>query len=100
MPDFYISSVRYDSTGQHIEWVKTHKVTYNQDKSSFDTAGSMNSRKFVTELISSGKVTFKTVVKKADGSYSEGEDVRIVRRYLTTDPNNTTKDNLGELPKF
>jgi hypothetical protein len=27
MADFYISAIRMDSTGQHIEWVKTHKKT-------------------------------------------------------------------------
>ena len=30
MTDFYISAIRMDNKGQHIEWVKTHKNIDNK----------------------------------------------------------------------
>ncbi|MDM2857201.1 DUF3892 domain-containing protein [Citrobacter sp. Cpo071] len=99
MVDFYISAVRMDSTGQHIEWVKTHKITSN---STFNSEGSINSRKFVGELISTGKVSFKTLVKnRSTGAWSTGATVEVMADgYITTDPNKTKRDNLGNLPTF
>lgn len=93
MTDFYISAVRYDSTNKHIDWVKTHRA------SPFDPVGSNNSRQFIVELISSGKVTFKTVLNQG-GKNVEGQDVRVSGGFLTTDANATTKDNLSALPTF
>lgn len=77
MPDFYISAVKYNQAQTHIEKVRTHKVTINnQGKKSFDTTGSENTRKFIAELILTGKVSFKTLTKKSN-FYSEGQDVRV-----------------------
>ncbi len=42
MVDFYISAIKMDSAGQHIEFVKVHKI--NRD-GSWNTAGSISSRK-------------------------------------------------------
>lgn len=97
MSDFYISAIRMDSTGQHIEWVKTHKVT----NKTFDNSGSVNSRKFVGELISTGKISFKTIVKNSAGTWNIGAKVEVMSDgYITTDPNKTKRDNLGNLPTF
>ncbi|HDT3001171.1 DUF3892 domain-containing protein [Proteus mirabilis] len=99
MADFYISAIRMDSKGQHIEWVKTHK---NIDNKSLDSKGSINSRKFVGELISSGKITFKTVIwNQSTKKWDIGAIVEVMASgYITTDPNRTKLDNLGNLPLF
>ncbi|EJF7712268.1 TPA: DUF3892 domain-containing protein [Proteus mirabilis] len=99
MADFYISAIRMDSKGQHIEWVKTHK---NIDNKSLDSKGSINSRKFVGELISSGKITFKTVIwNQSTKKWDIGAVVEVMASgYITTDPNRTKLDNLGNLPLF
>ncbi|BEN45643.1 DUF3892 domain-containing protein [Serratia marcescens] len=99
MTDFYISAIRMDSKGQHIEWVKTHK---NIDNKSLDLEGSVNSRKFVGELISSGKITFRTVTwNQSTKKWDIGAVVEVMASgYITTDPNKTELDNLGNLPKF
>lgn len=99
MTDFYISAIRMDSEGQHIEWVKTHK---NVDNKSLDTKGSVNSRKFISELIKTGKVTFQTVIwNSAMNKWTIGAGVEVMDNgFITTDPNKTKSDNLGSLPKF
>lgn len=97
MTDFYISAIRMDSAGQHIERVKTHKITGN----TFDITGSDNSRMFVGELISTGKVSFTTITKNFSGKWQLGAKVEVMSDgYITTDPNKTKRDNLGNLPKF
>jgi len=99
MTDFYISAIRMDSNDQHIEWVKTHKKTSDN---SLDTAGSVNSRKFIFELISTGKVTIKTVTwNPSTKKWAIGAKVEATKSgYITTDPNKSKVDNLGNLPNF
>jgi hypothetical protein len=99
MTDFYISAIRMDSTGQHIEWVKTHKKTGDN---SLDSKGSTNSRKFIGELISTGKIVFKTVTwDNSAQEWTIGAKVEVTEfGYITTAPNKTTLDNLGNLPNF
>lgn len=99
MTDFYISAIRMDSTGQHIEWVKTHKKTSD---SAMQTSGSVNSRQFIAELISIGRVEFRTVTWNSSTSkWAIGAKVEVMADgYITTDPNKTKKDNLGNLPEF
>ena len=99
MTDFYISAIRMDSTGEHIEFVKTHKRT---GMGTLDNAGSVNSRKFVGELISTGKIEFRTIVWNASkGQWDLGAKVEVTSTgYITTHPNKSALDNLGELPKF
>lgn len=99
MTDFYISAIRMDSTGQHIEGVKTHKKTSD---TSLEPTGSVNSRQFIGELISTGRVEFRTVIWDSnDKKWAIGAKVEVMADgYITTDPNKTKKDNLGNLPKF
>lgn len=99
MTDFYISAVRMDSKGQHIEWVKTHK---NVDNKSLEPEGSVNSRKFIGELINTGKITFRTVIwNQSTKLWDLGSVVEVMANgYITTDPNKTKFDNLGNLPTF
>lgn len=99
MTDFYISAIRMDNTGQHIEWVKVHKKISD---TSLEPKGSTSSRKFVGELISTGKVVFKTVTWDAGNrKWTIGAKVEVMSDgYITTDRNKTTRDNLGNLPTF
>ncbi|MEG2734517.1 MAG: DUF3892 domain-containing protein [Hafnia sp.] len=99
MADFYISAIRMDSTGQHIDWVKTHKKT---SSTSLEPKGSTNSRQFVGELISTVNIEFRTVIWDAvNKKWNIGAKVEVMTDgYITTDPNKTKSDNLGNLPKF
>ena len=98
MLKFYISAIQMDKTGQHIEWVKTHSVKNDI----FDTKGSINSRKFIVELIETGYITFETIFwNKNIKMWEPGAKVNIVdKQYITTEPNETKRDNLGNLPTF
>lgn len=94
MTDFYISGICRDSTGKHIQDVKIIKASKNGKEAS------VNSRQFVAELLKAGKATFKTIIY-ADGKWVYGANVHVIEDiYLTTDPNSTTRDNLGKLPVF
>ncbi|MGC0860007.1 hypothetical protein WKG86_13495 [Pantoea agglomerans] len=47
-----------------------------------------------------GKATFKTITF-VNGQWVYGANVHVIDDiYLTTDPNSTTRDNLGNLPVF
>jgi len=94
MADFYISGIRRDSTGKHIQYVKIIQAGKNGKDAS------VNSRQFVAELIKAGKATFQTI-RYVDGKWVYGANVHVIDDiYLTTDPNSTTRDNLGNLPVF
>ena len=97
MEDFYISAIKMDSTNQHIEHVKVH-----ENKGDTVGAGTVNSRAFVGQLIKTGKIEFKTITwNKATEKWHVGAKVEVMSDgYITTDPNKTVRDNLGNLPKF
>lgn len=93
MADFYITAVRMDSKGQHIQDVQIYKAGGNTP--------SINSRQFVGELISTGKVSFSTLIKNAKNEWVIGAKIEVMSDgYITTDPNKTKRDNLGNLPTF
>ena len=95
MEDFYISAIKMDSNNQHIEFVKIHE---NLGKKI--GPGTVNSRAFVGELIRKGKAEFKTITyNKEKKSWSVGAKVEVMTDdFITTDPNKTKHDNLGNLP--
>ena len=97
MEDFYISAIKMDSNNQHIELVKIHENLGK--KIGPDT---VNSRAFVGELIRKGKAEFKTITyNKEKKSWSVGAKVEVMTDdFITTDPNKTKHDNLGNLPTF
>lgn len=96
--DYGISAVRYDSDDQYIDKVKVHK-----DNGDTIGAGDIWSRKDVLAKMDDGK-TFVTIVKDGDNKWKKGQDVHIItvdgRRFLRTDANKKSKDNLENLPKF
>ncbi|EOI3426149.1 DUF3892 domain-containing protein [Cronobacter dublinensis] len=97
MEDFYISAIKMDSTNQHIEFVKVH-----ENKGNMVGPATVNSRAFVGQLIKTGKIEFKTITwNKTIEKWSVGAKVEVMTDgYITTDPNKTKRDNLGNLPNF
>ena len=96
--DFGISHVRYDDEEIHIVRVKV-----GQDKG--ETLGPAEewSRQQVVSAIEQGK-TFVTILKGSDGKWQKGQDVHIITvnkvKYIRTDQNRETSDNLENLPEF
>jgi hypothetical protein len=97
MTDFCISAVRYDSDNQHIEFVRVR-----EDKGTKVGPTRIVPREFVADLIRLEKATFQTIVyDKGTEKYKNGALVHVIdETFLSTDKNDITKDNLGELPKF
>lgn len=94
MADFYISGIRRDNAGQHIQYVKIIKAGNGAKDAS------INSHQFVAELINAGKTSFQTITYVND-KWVYGAMVHVIDGiYLTTDPNDTKRDNLGNLPTF
>lgn len=95
--DYGISAIRYDSDDQYIDQVKVH-----EDKG--DTIGASKnwSRKEVLSAMDDDK-TFSTILKENE-KWKKGQDVHIItvdgRRFLRTDANKKSKDNLEKLPKY
>ncbi|MBG3078758.1 DUF3892 domain-containing protein [Proteus mirabilis] len=95
MTDFYIVAIKMDAGNQHIEYVKTIQA----GKSNIDAT--INARQFIAELINEKLASFQTAIQDRNGDWSYGAIVRVIDSvYLTTEPNSTKRDNLGNLPKF
>lgn len=97
MADFCVSAVRYDKTGQHIEWLKVH-----QDMFKGIGPERLVQRAFIVDLIKLQIATFVTVTIDPDTQMRiDGARIHVVDgRFLTTDCNDSTRDNLAELPGF
>jgi len=96
MVDFCITAVRYSQDHSHIEF-----VIVNEEKPKEIGLNRMVSRAFVADLIRLNKATFQTRVKTSEGKWAVGAPVHCIEDiYLTTDKNNTKRDNLGNLPEF
>jgi len=95
--DYLISAVRYNTENTRIVKVELRKDTGDK---AIDAGESTRS-----EIVSNIKqgTTYITIYKGNDG-WKKGEDVRIKKvgenEFITTDPNETTRDNLGKLPEF
>ncbi|MDP8269676.1 MAG: DUF3892 domain-containing protein [Candidatus Tenebribacter davisii] len=96
--DYLISAVRYDSSQEKIEFVKTH-----EDKGNNLGTEQKESLAKVVSNIEKG-YTYCTITKSKDNEWNKGENVHVVvvdgSKYIRTDNNNTEKDNLENLPKF
>jgi len=95
--DYLISAVRYNNEHSHIIMVKQH--IDKGDK--FIAADEVARLTVATNL--KNRNTYMTIYKK-NGNWKMGEEVRIIQvgssEFITTDPNETTRDNLGKLPEF
>ena len=94
--DYLISAVRYNPQHTHIVNVKRHLDT-GEGVATFDIIG----RIIVVKDLKDRKA-YKTNYQDNDRKWRESEHVRLVANtgFITTDPNTTTRDNLGNLPEF
>lgn len=95
--DYCISAVRYDSEGKHIDRVRVHTDTGDAIADPTEWL-----RSSVVSTIENGH-TFITIFKN-DGKWSKGASVGIInvngKKYLRTDRDSKSSDNLGNLPTF
>ncbi|NTY90447.1 DUF3892 domain-containing protein [Pseudomonas putida] len=90
--DFYISGIRRDKPGGHIQQVQLIKDGTNKRLTS--------DRAFVADLINLGQTTFQTIFWDKD-KWRFGEHVHTVDgEFLATDRNARKEDNLESLPTF
>ena len=94
--DYLISAVRYNFQHTHIVDVKRH---LDQDDSV--ARGNIIGRNIVADDLRKG-LRYKTIYQDQNNKWAVGKDVRIITNtgFITTDPNSTTRDNLGDLPEF
>ena len=96
MADFCITAVKYTTDRKHIEWVRV-----NEEKPGQIGPDRIVSRAFVADLIRLGKATFQTRTLTAAGKWALGAKVHVIDDiYLTTNSNNTKRDNLENLTEF
>jgi hypothetical protein len=94
--DYLISAVRYNFEHTHIVDVKRHL-----DQGNSIALGNIVGRIIVVDDLLKG-LKYKTIFRGQDSKWKIGEDIRIIPNtgFITTDPNTTTRDNLGGLPEF
>lgn len=98
--DYLISSVHYNTTHSQIIEVKTrlHKPT------GISKSIIIKKRSEVVSDLNSGKTYVTITYNKIKNTWHRGEDVQTKKVendvFVTTDPNETTKDNLGELSEY
>lgn len=96
--DYLVSAVRFNTAGTHIDKVRTH--TDNGDN--VGQAVEMDRSTVVSRI--EGGYTFETIYKNADGTWHEGRLIKVVVingvKYIKTYADNTTRDNLDDLPQF
>jgi hypothetical protein len=97
MTDFCVSAVKYDQTEQHIEWLEVR-----EDLGSSVGEVRRVPRAFVADLIRKGCATFQTITRDpTTKKWQDGATLHVIDKfYLSTDPNDIKKDNLGKLPRF
>ena len=99
MNKYYITAIRYNKEKTRIEYVR---VNYRDLESKTVSGWMVSSRVFVANLIATKAASFMTATRDAkDGSYTAAADVHLVGgEFISTDANDTTKDNLSSLPTF
>jgi len=97
-PDYYVSAVEYNSDNTHIAKLRVHAV--NQENGNFNESKFEDlTRPQVVELISKKK-TFSTITKNGEkwGLGAKLQIISVTTDYLKTKQDNSTKDNLENLP--
>lgn len=97
MSNFYVTAVKYSSDPAFISHVLVHSPT---DAGRF-SKGIITSKVDVISQMGKGH-TFKTAMYNySKGHWVNGADIGVVqinnRQYLRTDPDSTSRDNLGNL---
>ena len=97
--DYLISRVKYNEPKTHSVSVEVHKDLGD----SIDTAVQIVPKVTVIQNIDKG-ITYMTITKDASNpnKWTKGQVVHVVTgpRYIRTDEDARTKDNLSSLPEF
>ncbi|TFY95937.1 DUF3892 domain-containing protein [Pseudomonas nabeulensis] len=100
MPEYWIVKVHYADDHSRIESLLIRRHNLAEEK----LVGPYmeTSREFVADLIKADAAVFITTSRNADGTkWARGEVVHAVGKdFISTNRNDKTKDNLGELPEF
>lgn len=94
--DYFVSAVEYNSDNTHIAKLRVHEVGAD---GKFKRVVDMT-RPEVVDLIAKKK-TFATMTKDAEGKWQMGaklEVIQVTTDYLKTKRDNSTRDNLENLP--
>lgn len=102
--DYYVTEVQYDKDNTHIQKLKVHKRYQKPDGEWLWDINNpvIMSRAELIKLIESGK-TVGTKYKNREGKYETGAQVKpyeVTREFLRTVDDDTTRDNLENLPTF
>ncbi len=96
--DYLISAVRYNKDNTHIIMVK-QRIDKGDKISPPDEVSRLT---VVTNL--KNNYSYMTIYKNNNDKWKMGEEVKIIKvgnsEFITTDPNETKKDNLGKLSEF
>jgi hypothetical protein len=95
--DYLIYQVKYNEDKTHIERVKVYP---NLGAKSGDSEE--QTRTEVIKNIEKG-ISYMTAVRGKDGKLSQGQKVEIIvlpHKFIRSDRDATTKDNLASLPEF
>ncbi|CUR52817.1 conserved protein of unknown function [Nitrosotalea devaniterrae] len=96
--DYLISHVRYNVNHPHID-----QVWQREDINDKITNGNSALRSTVVSNIKAG-LKYATITKNSNGNWDFGQYIIIDRvngiDYIKTKADNTTSDNLGNLPTF
>jgi len=96
--DYCVSAVQYDETHTKIVSVRAFKDTGDKltDESTY-------SRQTVVDAIEQG-TSLATITKSSDNKWQKGQPIIAVSinnaKYIKTTSDNTTRDNLENLPEF
>lgn len=97
--DYLISGVRYNEPKTHIVAVEVHKDLVN----SIDTAVQIVPKHTIVQNIEKG-ITYMTITKDASNpnKWTKGQVVHVITgpKYIRTDEDARTKDNLASLPEI
>lgn len=95
--DYLISAVQYDYAGTHIAKVRRHPDNGDSVGNSTEVL-----RSSVVSQLEAG-TTFSTITMVGT-QWILGASVEVItvggEKYIRTDRDKTTKDNLGDLPRF
>ncbi|ODM73114.1 DUF3892 domain-containing protein [Bradyrhizobium elkanii] len=97
--DYVITAVRFNDKHTHIDRVRAWK----DNGESLETVQEFT-RQTIVKAINDDGITFVTAFKTTDGKWRKGEDVFVIHihnvAYIKTKRDNTTRDNLDNLPEF
>lgn len=100
MPEYWVVNVHYDENHSRIKSLKLRR--FDTSRKQLLIPPMETSREFLADLIGAEAAVFKTATWNAKTElWSPGEIIHVVgNNFISTNRNEKTKDNLGELPEF